>query len=176
MGKGEIARYEQFFLFPQCFQKACFQGASKGVIVWDWVNRGFWRKMFSNTLWVREKMLVKSIFSFSHRNYFIIWSRFKVLFTNALILDQSIFLSCGKEFREIHNLTLFQTTTFDIQNCPNSKHCKDDNLNVTQMELFICGTLAAREKIRVTNMSSFSQHISKNLSRSVSLNGGLVNV
>ena len=39
VGKGEIARYEQFLLFPQCFQKACFQGASKGVIVWEWVNR-----------------------------------------------------------------------------------------------------------------------------------------
>ena len=37
-GKGEIARYEQFLLFPQCFQKACFPGASKGVIVWEWVN------------------------------------------------------------------------------------------------------------------------------------------
>ena len=24
VGKGEIARYEQFLLFPQCFQKACF--------------------------------------------------------------------------------------------------------------------------------------------------------
>ena len=23
-GKGEIARYEQFLLFPQCFEKACF--------------------------------------------------------------------------------------------------------------------------------------------------------
>ena len=29
MGKGEIACYEQFLLFPQCFQKACFPGASK---------------------------------------------------------------------------------------------------------------------------------------------------
>ena len=28
MGKGEIAHYEQFLLFPQCFQKACFPGAS----------------------------------------------------------------------------------------------------------------------------------------------------
>ena len=36
--KGEIARYEQFLLFPQCFQKACFPGASKGVIVWEWVS------------------------------------------------------------------------------------------------------------------------------------------
>ena len=39
VGKGEIARYEQFLLFPQCFQKACFPGASKGVIVWKWVNQ-----------------------------------------------------------------------------------------------------------------------------------------
>ena len=38
VGKGEIAHYEQFLLFPQCFQKACFQGASKGVIVWEWVK------------------------------------------------------------------------------------------------------------------------------------------
>ena len=38
VGKGEIARYEQFLLFPLCFQKACFPGASKGVIVWEWVN------------------------------------------------------------------------------------------------------------------------------------------
>ena len=31
-------RYEQFLLFPQCFQKVCFPGASKGVIVWEWVK------------------------------------------------------------------------------------------------------------------------------------------
>ena len=39
MGKGEIAHYEQFLLFPQCFQKAYFPGASKGVIVWQWVKQ-----------------------------------------------------------------------------------------------------------------------------------------
>ena len=38
VGKGEIACYKQFLLFPQCFQKACFPGASKGVIVWEWVK------------------------------------------------------------------------------------------------------------------------------------------
>ena len=38
VGKGEIAHYEQFLLFPQCFRKACFPGASKGVIVWEWVK------------------------------------------------------------------------------------------------------------------------------------------
>ena len=38
VGKGEIAHYEQFLLFPQCFQQACFPGVSKGVIVWEWVK------------------------------------------------------------------------------------------------------------------------------------------
>ena len=38
VGKGEIARYEQNLLFPQCFQKTCFLEVSKGVIVWEWVN------------------------------------------------------------------------------------------------------------------------------------------
>ena len=38
VGKGEIARYEQFLLFPQCFQKACFPRTSKGVTVWEWGN------------------------------------------------------------------------------------------------------------------------------------------
>ena len=46
VGKGEIACYKQFLLFPPCFQKACFPGASKGVIVWEWVKchfyKGFW--------------------------------------------------------------------------------------------------------------------------------------
>ena len=38
VGKGEIACYRQFLLFPQCFQKACFPGALKGVIVWELVK------------------------------------------------------------------------------------------------------------------------------------------
>ena len=39
VGKGEIARYEQFLLYPQCFEKTCFPGVSKGVIVWEWVKQ-----------------------------------------------------------------------------------------------------------------------------------------
>ena len=38
VGKGEIACYEQFLLFPQCFQKDCFPGTLKGVIVWEWLK------------------------------------------------------------------------------------------------------------------------------------------
>ena len=38
VGKGKIACYELYLLFPQCFQKACFLEVSKGVIVWEWVK------------------------------------------------------------------------------------------------------------------------------------------
>ena len=38
VGKGEIAQYKQFLLFPQCFQKVCFLEASKGIILWEWVK------------------------------------------------------------------------------------------------------------------------------------------
>ena len=31
VGKGENARYDQFLLFPQCFQKACFPGVCQKV-------------------------------------------------------------------------------------------------------------------------------------------------
>ena len=48
VGKGEIAHHEQFLLFPQCFQKACFPGASKAVTVWEWVNPFFLSK---ESLW-----------------------------------------------------------------------------------------------------------------------------
>ena len=31
VGKGEIARYDQFLLSQQCFQKACFLGTCVGM-------------------------------------------------------------------------------------------------------------------------------------------------
>ena len=36
--KGEIARYEQFLLFPQCFLKTCAADTQKPGLVWDRVN------------------------------------------------------------------------------------------------------------------------------------------
>ena len=41
VGKGEIARYEQFLLFPQCFQKTCTADTLKPGLVWERVNAGF---------------------------------------------------------------------------------------------------------------------------------------
>ena len=75
VGKREIARYDQFLLFPQCFQKACFQGASKGVVVWESVNsfltgdqrRSFYRQCISE---VRLHFLC-SLISDLHRPNFL---------------------------------------------------------------------------------------------------------
>ena len=65
MGKGEIARYEQFLLLPQCFQKACFPGASKGVIVWEWVKLVF-------VAFVEDNATMSSIRYFeNHVSYFV---------------------------------------------------------------------------------------------------------
>ena len=38
MAKGEIARYEQFLLFPHCFQKTCTADSKKKGLVWKRVN------------------------------------------------------------------------------------------------------------------------------------------
>ena len=76
--KGEIARYEQFLLFPQCFQK-------------DFMVR-------------KEKILFTSIFSVSHNGSTIrkrnsIISVITVsLFTNAFNFNQPIVLSLVETF------------------------------------------------------------------------------
>ena len=39
VGKGEIARYEQFLLFLQCFQKAFTADTYEPGLVWESVNQ-----------------------------------------------------------------------------------------------------------------------------------------
>ena len=51
VGKGEIARYEQFLLFPQCLQKACFQEVSL-------CGNGLRKNVPGDIFWDRIKMLV----------------------------------------------------------------------------------------------------------------------
>ena len=38
VGRGEIAHYEQFLLFPHCFQKACTADTKKPGLVWKRVK------------------------------------------------------------------------------------------------------------------------------------------
>ena len=38
VGKGEIARYEQFLLFPQCLEKICTANTQTPGLVWDRVR------------------------------------------------------------------------------------------------------------------------------------------
>ena len=115
VGKGEIARCEQSLLFPQCFQKACFPRASKGVTVWEWVkyksllllyrvkqqifglilNENICRPqnkcslkteiLSENIAGKEEKMLNSSMFSFSHNVF------------KRLLQGNKISGLCGKE-------------------------------------------------------------------------------
>ena len=39
LGKGEIARYEQFLIFPQCFLTTCTADTEKPDLVWERVKR-----------------------------------------------------------------------------------------------------------------------------------------
>ena len=77
MGKGEIACYDkQFLLYPQCFQKACFPGASIGVIVWECVKAGgLLIQVVSNTgLTVLETIFFQSQWFLFH------FTNFKTMF------------------------------------------------------------------------------------------------
>ena len=40
-GRGEIARYEQFLLFPQCFQRTSAADTQKPGLVWEKVKANY---------------------------------------------------------------------------------------------------------------------------------------
>ena len=100
MGKGEIARYEQFLLFPQCFQKACSQGRKKVLLCGNGLNHSHTMTLFDGsrkkspfqTLWEKEKLLVQAIPPFStmfsplSKTEFIIFVTFDLSSANAFNL------------------------------------------------------------------------------------------
>ena len=51
VGKGEIARHEQFLLFPQCFQKTCTADTEKPGFVWERVEvQLFWPYLYDENV------------------------------------------------------------------------------------------------------------------------------
>ena len=68
MGKGEIARYEQFLLFPQCFQKVCFQGRQKVSLCGNGLKVAlqiFGLKFYKNTK--KSSLYFQSLLIFIHK-------------------------------------------------------------------------------------------------------------
>ena len=114
VGKGENAGYQHFLLFPQCFQKASFQEASKGVIVWEWVNPFpnkprflcVRRSVLLNTLWEKEKFLVMSYFSFSRSVFYSfgvlsdIFIKFDIVICKLFQFGKVQNWSFGKDLRD----------------------------------------------------------------------------
>ena len=74
--KGEIARYE-------CLQKACFPGASKGVIVWEWVKHKtfvpYFVEGFANIrrYSLRFLMFSKALFRIVHKDSILCYKGFR---------------------------------------------------------------------------------------------------
>ena len=76
VGKGEIARYKQFFLFPQCFQKT----RKKPGLVWERVKLSQFQ---SNCWW--QTGVSKRIWSFFES--FFAFSPFPQIFLQAFLLE-----------------------------------------------------------------------------------------
>ena len=93
VGKEEIARHEQFLLFPQCFQKT-FPNKPWFLLVCC--------ASLLKTLWEKEKLLVTSNFSFSHsvfcpiENFLSFSSNLKLSSANSFSLERSKICRLGK--------------------------------------------------------------------------------
>ena len=115
VGKAEIACYEQFLLFPQCFQKQSVVDAFK-LVSMEWkltlseTSPGFYVCSTSllKTLWEKEKLLVTSNFSFSHSvfypfgGFYAIFIIFKTVVCNLFQFGRVGNLSLGKKLMYLH--------------------------------------------------------------------------
>ena len=101
VGKGENASNQHFLLFPQYFQKACFPWASKGVIVWEWVNdpmeQAFWKHCGKRRKCWPAFSPFPTMFSTLPKENFNFLFTFKLLSANALNLERCKILSFGKD-------------------------------------------------------------------------------
>ena len=93
VGKGEIACFEQFLLFPPCFQKACFPGPSKASLCGsrltlfqtgpDFTCLLF--KPFENTVergemaFSKQSLLYSKVFPKRLENFFDIFIKFEIV-------------------------------------------------------------------------------------------------
>ena len=157
MGKGEIALYEQFLLFPQCFQKACFPGVSKGVIVWEWVI--IMRRLYK-IMWQKEKNCGnKHLLLFSQ-----CFLSFRDLPYNIVYRDS--FVTCIPTYSQVGGLrklcwekekTLVTSIFFHIHYNIKSFNCHMHPDMSLRRRLW--KTLLEKEKMLVTSIFSFFNNV-----------------
>ena len=105
VGKGEIARYEQFLLFPQCFQKACFPEAAKGFTVWECVELLTFDSIPKNPMFLHVccTTLLKtqmSNISFSHGLFYLFRDLSTIFIKFKIVVCKLI------QFRRVSNLLI----------------------------------------------------------------------
>ena len=113
MGKGEIARYEQFLLFPQCVQRTCTADTWKPGLLWVRVN----------SLWMTELTIFATFKPFPNKPWFLhvcstsllktAWVKKKLLNKQFLFFPQC-FLPVWKLFCHFHQIWNCRLQTFSV--------------------------------------------------------------
>ena len=114
--KEKLLVTSNFSFSPQCFQKGCFPGASKAVIVWEWVKGkkrfhrvinpppnkpcflrdcSLFQKSFENAV-EKEKLLFPTVFITLLENLLPFSSNQELSSTNSLSLKESKIYLLGK--------------------------------------------------------------------------------
>ena len=86
--------------FPTVFSKGFFPGASKGVIVWEWINC-HWLELLRTAPWPIHTIIINALLGR--------YLDFNLSSENNLTMDQSKILLCGEEKTLLsHNNPCFQ--------------------------------------------------------------------
>ena len=133
VGKGEIARYEQFLLFPQRYQKACFPGASKGVIVWEWVKTLDTSESIVNSSFFKSRLLQCFAAWCAQKNLKANFSMFKKKTSPHYQQDLSFQPYCTSTERAPH--ATYSVNPFpncNISDCSKLKEFADNNFKLDE--------------------------------------------
>ena len=99
MGKGEIARYEQFLLFPQCFKRLVSQGRQKaslcgnglkGIVYFDTQKKKVWEKI------MEEENDGNLLYNNCVLQRMILFTLYNIILTFNYPKEESLGKYCGK--------------------------------------------------------------------------------
>ena len=169
-GKRRNCSLRAISSFPRVFQKACFPGTSKGVIVWEWVKRLVWQTcknkgLFGN--WLshltskaskypilisptigRESADLANFMTICHK----IFHKWQNMFLKEKTLVTSIFLCFQKCFQKAIFLNIIKTLDCVVKYYP-----IPTNLDLTKLKAF------ADHKLNVTKMIVSAFHRVENI-------------
>ena len=175
MGKGEIACYEQFLLFPQCFRKACFPGRQKVSLFGNGLSESLCRQQINcffkisssivhlKTFWEKEKIFVACNYSFSNNLFKGIHL---IFFSNCLkavsetLLSQCHFVVCECVHTCLPSSVPYLPGLELYIFYPNTPHPRIERLGVNILpRLFVHKNFNIGQKLRMVSHRVFLIHM-----------------